>query len=207
MVYRILDWFYLGCYMPQANPRFLCLHHREIMLFLFLIIFSLSSGEDQIEKLQELERLLAQAQHDKMRILEDQVCKTCVRQPLSKRPKIGFQDQLWLNAGQRSILQYFWHSLSYHLSLRSLFCLFLSGCFTQVLLYVTLIIDTVWCHIFEWSAVAQLQGCHGQGKNSGKWKFFEFSEKSGNFIFSWGNLEKKMKKVGEFQNFPKKFTL
>ena len=34
-----------------------------------------------------------------------------------------------------SILQYFWPSLSYHLSLRSLFCLFLGGCFTQVLLY------------------------------------------------------------------------
>ena len=35
-----------------------------------------------------------------------------------------------------SILQYFWPSLSYHLSLRSLFCLFLSGRFTQVLLYM-----------------------------------------------------------------------
>ena len=35
-----------------------------------------------------------------------------------------------------SILQYFRPSLSYHLSLRSLFCLFLSGCFTQVLLYI-----------------------------------------------------------------------
>ena len=34
-----------------------------------------------------------------------------------------------------SILQYFGPSLSYHLSLRSLFCLFLSGRFTQVLLY------------------------------------------------------------------------
>ena len=33
-----------------------------------------------------------------------------------------------------SILQYFWPSLSYHLSLRSLFCLFLSDHFTQVLL-------------------------------------------------------------------------
>ena len=31
-----------------------------------------------------------------------------------------------------------WPSLSYHLSLRSLFCLFLSGLFTQVLLYKTL---------------------------------------------------------------------
>ena len=33
-----------------------------------------------------------------------------------------------------SILQYFRASLSYHLSLRSLFCLFLSGCLRQVLL-------------------------------------------------------------------------
>ena len=34
------------------------------------------------------------------------------------------------------ILQYFRPSLSYHLSYRSLFCLFLSGHFTQVLLYM-----------------------------------------------------------------------
>ena len=34
-----------------------------------------------------------------------------------------------------SILQYFRPSLTYKLSLRSLFCLFLSGRFTQVLLY------------------------------------------------------------------------
>ena len=34
-----------------------------------------------------------------------------------------------------SILQYFLPSLCSHLSLRSLFCLFLSGCFTQVSLY------------------------------------------------------------------------
>ena len=27
--------------------------------------------------------------------------KTCVKQPLSKRPEIGFQDQLLLNAGQK----------------------------------------------------------------------------------------------------------
>ena len=35
-----------------------------------------------------------------------------------------------------SILQYFRPSLGYHLSLRFLFCLFLSGCLRQVLLYV-----------------------------------------------------------------------
>ena len=40
-------------------------------------------------------------------------CKTCVQRPLSKRPKIGFQDQIYLNAGR------------YVFSLSSLFCLFL----------------------------------------------------------------------------------
>ena len=56
--------------------------------------------------------------------------------------KIGFQDQLSLNAGQeycrmlqKSILQYIRPSLSYHLSLRPLFCLFLNGRLRQVLLY------------------------------------------------------------------------
>ena len=37
--------------------------------------------------------------------------------------------------GKGSILQYFRPSISYHLSLRSLFCLFLSGRFTHVLLH------------------------------------------------------------------------
>ena len=51
--------------------------------------------------------------------------KTCVKRVLSRTPKIVFQDQLSLNAGQKyaecsngSILQYFRPSLSYHLSLR-----------------------------------------------------------------------------------------
>ena len=59
-----------------------------------------------------------------------------------RRPKIGFQDLLSLNVGQKycrmlqeSILQYFQPSLSYHLSLRPLFCQFLSGRLRQVLLY------------------------------------------------------------------------
>ena len=33
-------------------------------------------------------------------ILKNMYSKTCVRRPLSKRPKIGFQDQLLLNADQ-----------------------------------------------------------------------------------------------------------
>ena len=60
-----------------------------------------------------------------------------------RKPKIGFQDRLSLHAGQKycrmlqeSILQYFRPSSSYHLSLRPLFCLFLSGCLKQVFLYV-----------------------------------------------------------------------
>ena len=51
---------------------------------------------------------------------------------LKKWRKIGFQDWLSLNAGQKycrmlqeSILQYFQPALSYYLSLRPLFCLFL----------------------------------------------------------------------------------
>ena len=73
----------------------------------------------------------------KLKVLYNDYSKTCVKRPLSKRQKNGFQDQILLNAGQKyCILQYFRPLLSYHLSLRSLFCLFLSGCFTQVLLYV-----------------------------------------------------------------------
>ena len=46
------------------------------------------------------------------------------------KTKIGFLNLILLNAGQ-----YFRPSLSYHLSLRSLFCLFLSGRLRPVLLY------------------------------------------------------------------------
>ena len=76
--------------------------------------------------------------------------KTSVKWPLSKRPNIGFHDQLSLNAGQKycrmlqgggGILQYVQPSLSYHLSLRSVFCLFLAYRFTQVLLYGTFIVE------------------------------------------------------------------
>ena len=50
------------------------------------------------------------------------------------------------------------------------------------------------------------QGCHGQGKKSGKWNFFQVREKSGNFNFSQGNLEKMIKvreKSGNLRSFPK----
>ena len=69
--------------------------------------------------------------------------KTCLKRPLSKRPKMGFQDQLSLNAGQKycrmlqgehsAILR---PALSYHIALRPLFCLFLRGRLRQVSPYV-----------------------------------------------------------------------
>ena len=67
------------------------------------------------------------------------LCFFVLKPPLKKKTKIGFQGPLWLNAGQKycrilqeSILQYFRPSFNYHLSLRLLFCLFLSGRIRQV---------------------------------------------------------------------------
>ena len=40
------------------------------------------------------------------------------------------------------------------------------------------------------------QSCHGQGKISGKWIFFQVREKSGNFVDGQGNIERTLK-VGE----------
>ena len=66
--------------------------------------------------------------------------KTCVKQPLSKRQKIGFQDQLLLNAGQKycRMLQGE-HSAIFPTFIKvpfviKIFGLYLSGRFTQVLL-------------------------------------------------------------------------
>ena len=67
--------------------------------------------------------------------------KTCVKRPLSKRSKIVFKTNYRLmqvksiaECSKGSIQQYFRPSLSYHLSLKSSFSLFLRGRFTQVLL-------------------------------------------------------------------------
>ena len=67
---------------------------------------------------------------------------------------------------KRSILQYVQPSLSYQLSLRSLICLFLSGRFTQVLLYVCISSRTFISHVSE-------EGCDsikGQGVASSSLK-------------------------------------
>ena len=39
--------------------------------------------------------------HEKIPQHAKKYSKTCIKRPLSKRPKIGFQDQLSLNAGQK----------------------------------------------------------------------------------------------------------
>ena len=69
--------------------------------------------------------------------------KTCLKWPLKKEhQKLFFNTDYRLmqvksiaECSNGSILQYFRPSLSYHFPLRSWFCLFLSGCLRQVLLY------------------------------------------------------------------------
>ena len=75
--------------------------------------------------------------------LNEAYSKTCVNGHSQKDRQLVFKTNYHLmqvksiaECPKGSILQYFRPSLGYHLSLRSLFCLFLSGCFTQVLLYV-----------------------------------------------------------------------
>ena len=66
-------------------------------------------------------------------LLIEKYSKTCLKWPLKKKTKkCFFKTDYCFNAGQKycrmlSILQYFRPSSSYHLSLRPLFCLFLSG--------------------------------------------------------------------------------
>ena len=78
---------------------------------------------------------------------EDCTVKPVLSGHSKRTPKIGFQHRLSLKLMQvksiaecskGSILQYFRPSLSYHLPLRPLFCLFLSGCLRQVSLNTAL---------------------------------------------------------------------
>ena len=92
---------------------------------------------------EQLASLDASTDLDLQLFLKRRYSKTCLKRPLKKNTKYWFEDQLSLNAGQNycrmlqeSILQYFRPALSYHLSLRPLFCLFLSGRLRQVLLYI-----------------------------------------------------------------------
>ena len=68
--------------------------------------------------------------------------KTCLKWPLSKKPKMVFNANYRLmkvksiaECSPWSILHYLRPSLSHHLSLRSLFCIFLIVCLRQVLLF------------------------------------------------------------------------
>ena len=77
--------------------------------------------------------------------------KTCVKRPLSKRPQIGFQDKLSLNAGQkycRMLLVEHSAIVSTFIKLPFVIKIFvlsiLSGRFTQVLLYLN--VHTVKIH-------------------------------------------------------------
>ena len=95
-----------------------------------------------------------------LRSVQEQYSKTCLKRPLKKDQKLVFktdyhlmQDKSIAECSMGSILQYFWPSLSYHLSLRPSFCLFLSGCLRQVLLY-DLITDG--CDATEWLSKATL---------------------------------------------------
>ena len=69
--------------------------------------------------------------------------KTCLKRPLKKKTKLVFKTDFRLmqvksiaECSPWSILQYLWTSLSYHLPIRFLLCLFLSGHFRQVILYI-----------------------------------------------------------------------
>ena len=84
--------------------------------------------------------------------------KTCLKGPLKKKTKIGFQDRLSLNAGQKycrmlqeGILQNLRPSLSYHLSSRPLICLFLSGSLRQALLYMDAVIIILKNETKQWN--------------------------------------------------------
>ena len=83
--------------------------------------------------------------------------KTCVKRPPSKRPKLVFKTNYCLmqvkniaECSKGSIPQYYWPSLSCQFLLRSLFCLFLSGCFTQVLLYLAFLTVCLYQYVKEW---------------------------------------------------------
>ena len=82
----------------------------------------------------ELRRLyLVEDYVDSLKVRFSYTVKPVLSDHSKRRSKSAFQDRLSLNAGQKycrmlswSILQYFRPSLSYRLSLRPLFCLFLS---------------------------------------------------------------------------------
>ena len=73
--------------------------------------------------------------------------KTCLKQPLKKRTKIGFQDRLSLNAGQNYCRMFqleqsaiFLTYIKLSFVFKIFFCLFLSGRLRWVSLYLVMFI-------------------------------------------------------------------
>ena len=112
--------------------------------FTQVLLYVRSEGSGKADHMRRLIRALATCGCNKYLNL---TCwpiysKTCVKRPLSERPKIGFHDQLSLNAGQKycrmlqgdhsTILSTFIKLPLQDLSLRPLFCLLMSGHYTQV---------------------------------------------------------------------------
>ena len=74
---------------------------------------------------------------------QDNTVKPVLSRHSNRRPKLVFKTNYRLmlvkniaECSKGSILQYFRPSLSYHMPVRSLFCLFVSGHLRQVLLYI-----------------------------------------------------------------------
>ena len=100
-----------------------------------------------------------------------------------KRSKIDSQDWLLLNAGrkycrmlQKSILQYFRPALSHNLSLRSLFCLYLSDRFRQVILYVLKFrtLFSFCSHINSWLSGLESANCLSEESRPFFWQATSF---------------------------------
>ena len=90
-------------------------------------------GKQKLEIL--LEQLNAEVIHVSYHWPLGHYSKTCFKWSFKMTEKLFFKTEYRLmqvksvaECSKGSILQYFWPSLSYYLSLRSLFCLFLSGC-------------------------------------------------------------------------------
>ena len=77
-----------------------------------------------------------------------------------------------------SILKYFQPSLSYHLSFRPLFCLFLSGRFTQVLLYNSIILCMISINVY---LITSCELTHIQLADSFDFKIVNFPFLDGDF--------------------------
>ena len=138
----------------MENVRPASIGEEELQLQLALAM-SREEHEEEQRKMKS-DDIKLQMALDESRKTQEEV-GTTVKRPPSKRLKIKFglktnyclmQVKSIAECSKGSILQCFQPSLSYHLSLRSWFCLCLSGRFTQVLRYL-LRISSVLCLLAE----------------------------------------------------------